>query len=163
MKFLMPSRQNLKPLDRHRPTQARPPAGFFMEKQMQEITAFKASDGRIFETSSEAEAYEFQLSWDERVEKFMSSSLCPYPSGAHRAMIQKTIVAWEAYKDGRGSLSYQKTAIQDSGLAQRTCNCLLAEGILYVEDAQDLSNNELLKIPNLGRKSVAEIRNWKKA
>jgi len=79
-----------------------------MEKPMQEITAFKASDGRIFETSSEAETYEFQLSWDERVEKFMSSSLCPYPSGAHRAMIQKTIVAWEAYKDGRGSLSYQK-------------------------------------------------------
>ena len=92
----------------------------------------------------------------------MRSSLCPFPSGMHKMMAQKTIIAWEAYKAGRGSLSYQKTTIEEAGLTQRTVNCLLSEGILYIEDAQELSNNALMKIPNLGRKSINEIRQWSK-
>ncbi len=130
---------------------------------MQQITAFKATDGRIFETTVEVEEYEFQLSWGGRVDEFMRSSLCPYPSGLHKTMAQKTIIAWEAYKAGIGSLTYQKTTIADADLTQRTTNVLLDSGILYIEDAQALSNNALMKLPNLGRKSINEIREWVKS
>ena len=93
----------------------------------------------------------------------MRSSLCPYPSGLHKTMAQKTIIAWEAYKAGIGSLTYQKTTIADADLTQRTTNVLLDSGILYIEDAQALSNNALMKLPNLGRKSINEIREWVKS
>ena len=129
---------------------------------MQQITAFKTADGKIFETAAEVEEYEFQLSWSGRVEEFMRSSLCPYPSGLHKTMAQKTIIAWEAYKAGMGGLTYQKTTIAEAGFTQRTTNVLLEAGILYAEDAQELSNNALMKFPNLGRKSINEIRQWSK-
>lgn len=54
-----------------------------------------------------------------------------------------------------------KTPLERSGLDQRTVRCLLAEYIEFVEDAQAMDDIELLRIPSLGRKSIAAIRGWK--
>ena len=43
-------------------------------------------------------------------------------------------------------------------LDKRTRTALLAEGIETAEDISRMSERELLRIPNLGSKSVAEIR-----
>jgi DNA-directed RNA polymerase alpha subunit len=40
----------------------------------------------------------------------------------------------------------------------RTLNCLRAEGIETLEQLSMMSPTDLLKVPNLGRTSVAEIR-----
>ena len=46
-------------------------------------------------------------------------------------------------------------------LAVRTANCLLAAGIEYIENAQKMSDGDLLKIPNFGRRCLSEVRAWK--
>lgn len=54
----------------------------------------------------------------------------------------------------------KRTPVADSGLDFRTMNCLLAEGIEYVEDAQQMVDRELLNISNFGRVSLAKLRAW---
>lgn len=49
-------------------------------------------------------------------------------------------------------------SISDLGLTVRATNCLTAEGIETVGDLVRRSENYLLKTPNLGRKSLNEIR-----
>ena len=45
-----------------------------------------------------------------------------------------------------------------SGLTVRSANCLKAENIYYIGDLIQRTENELLKDPNLGRKSLNEIK-----
>jgi DNA-directed RNA polymerase alpha subunit len=47
--------------------------------------------------------------------------------------------------------------IEELGLLVKTENCLKADGICTVEQLTKLTSNHLLKIPNMGRKSVREI------
>jgi DNA-directed RNA polymerase alpha subunit len=47
--------------------------------------------------------------------------------------------------------------IEELGLLVKTENCLKADGICTVEQLTKLTSNHLLKIPNMGRKSVGEI------
>jgi len=47
--------------------------------------------------------------------------------------------------------------IEELGLLVKTENCLKADGICTVEQLTKLTSNHLLKIPNMGRKSVMEI------
>jgi DNA-directed RNA polymerase alpha subunit len=54
----------------------------------------------------------------------------------------------------------KRTPVAGSGLDFRTMNCLLAEGIEYVEDAQQMLDRELLNISNFGRVSLARLRAW---
>ena len=54
----------------------------------------------------------------------------------------------------------KKTALQESGISDRTRGILSAEGVAYMEDACEMTDHELLKVPNLGRKSLTEIRSW---
>ena len=49
--------------------------------------------------------------------------------------------------------------IEDLVLTVRSTNCLKAENIYYVGDLIQRSENELLKTPNLGKKSLTEIKN----
>lgn len=49
--------------------------------------------------------------------------------------------------------------IEDLELTVRSTNCLKAENIYYVGDLIQRSENELLKTPNLGKKSLTEIKN----
>ena len=48
--------------------------------------------------------------------------------------------------------------VDDSELTVRSANCLKAENIFYIGDLIQRSENELLKAPNLGRKSLNEIK-----
>lgn len=49
-------------------------------------------------------------------------------------------------------------SIDGIGLTVRTIHCLKAEGIFFVSDLVTWSESELLKTPNLGRKSLSEIK-----
>ena len=48
--------------------------------------------------------------------------------------------------------------VDDLELTVRSANCLKAENINYIGDLIQRSENELLKTPNLGRKSLTEIK-----
>ena len=48
--------------------------------------------------------------------------------------------------------------VDDLELTVRSANCLKAENINYIGDLSQRSENELLKTPNLGRKSLNEIK-----
>lgn len=50
------------------------------------------------------------------------------------------------------------TPIDFSRFSTRTRNCLRAEGLEYVEQIADMSDTELLSIPNLGKWCWSEIR-----
>lgn len=55
----------------------------------------------------------------------------------------------------------RKTPVEESGLSLRTKNCLRAGRIAFVEDARLMSDAELLKLPNFGRKGLREVREWR--
>ena len=48
--------------------------------------------------------------------------------------------------------------VDDLELTVRSANCLKAESIYYIGDLIQRSEGELLKTPNLGRKSLNEIK-----
>ncbi|WP_139057380.1 DNA-directed RNA polymerase subunit alpha, partial [Candidatus Ichthyocystis hellenicum] len=48
--------------------------------------------------------------------------------------------------------------VDDLELTVRSANCLKAENIYYIGDLVQRSENELLRTPNLGRKSLMEIK-----
>lgn len=68
---------------------------------MEEVRAYKTTDGRLFAHKEQADDHEFALEWLKQVEEFHSSPLCPYTSGTQYGMIGKIIVAWEKFKAGR--------------------------------------------------------------
>lgn len=47
--------------------------------------------------------------------------------------------------------------LEDMELTVRTTNCLRAEGYIFIGDVASKSRAQLLKIPNLGKKSVTEL------
>ncbi len=48
--------------------------------------------------------------------------------------------------------------VDDLELTVRSANCLKAENIYYIGDLIQRTENDLLKTPNLGRKSLNEIK-----
>ena len=50
------------------------------------------------------------------------------------------------------------TPIDTTNFTTRTRNCLWAENLVYREQVANMTDQELLRIPNLGRHSVLEIR-----
>src|SRR5262249_32906527 len=49
--------------------------------------------------------------------------------------------------------------VDDLELTVRAANCLKAENIYYIGDLVQRTENDLLKTPNLGKKSLLEIKN----
>ena len=48
--------------------------------------------------------------------------------------------------------------VDDLELTVRSANCLKAENIYFIGDLVQKTENELLKTPNLGKKSLTEIK-----
>ena len=64
---------------------------------------------------------------------------------------QKVLDQWAAAEDSI------EISINKLGLTVRAENCLKAENIYTFRDLQKYTENELLKTPNLGRRSLGEI------
>jgi hypothetical protein len=65
---------------------------------MENIVAFKTSDGTLFETMEQAERHELFLSKESCIEDFLDSSYNSYTGHAHRAMARTTVINWELWK-----------------------------------------------------------------
>lgn len=67
----------------------------------------------------------------------------------------------ESHTDKKESYDFDPMllkAVDDLELTVRSANCLKAENILYIGDLVQKSENELLRTPNLGKKSLTEIK-----
>ena len=61
--------------------------------------------------------------------------------------------------DGKGELDpILYRSVDDLELTVRAANCLKAENLYYIGDLVQRSENDLLKTPNLGKKSLMEIK-----
>ena len=73
------------------------------------------------------------------------------------ADLEGTAPAVEAAKPAQVDPILQRP-VDDLELTVRSANCLKAENIYYIGDLIQRTENELLKTPNLGRKSLNEIK-----
>jgi hypothetical protein len=65
---------------------------------MENIVAFKTSDGTLFETKEQAERHELFLAKESIIEEFLDSKFNPYTGHAQIGMARQTIVNWELWK-----------------------------------------------------------------
>lgn len=121
---------------------------------IQPITAFKTQDGQLFETEELAREHEYGQVLTTRLDEFSKQKGCPYPDGVANLQMRKSIVAWELDKLRLGTVG----TIDDLQLMCRTSNALKARNIFTINDLVAYTENELLKTPNLGRKSLNEVK-----
>ncbi|MGL5632764.1 MAG: DNA-directed RNA polymerase subunit alpha C-terminal domain-containing protein, partial [Azovibrio sp.] len=74
------------------------------------------------------------------------------------ADLEGTAPAAEAEKPAQVVDPVLLRPVDDLELTVRSANCLKAENIYYIGDLIQRTENELLKTPNLGRKSLNEIK-----
>jgi len=65
---------------------------------MEQIQAFKTSDGKLFDDSTQAERHELFLKKQMVVEEFLDGGLNPYQAIAQRSIARSTIINWELWK-----------------------------------------------------------------
>ena len=63
---------------------------------MENVVAFKTSDGTLFETKEQAERHQEFLKHSDVIEKFLDSDLNPY-SGPQRVIARNTIINWNLW------------------------------------------------------------------
>ena len=120
---------------------------------MQPITAYKTQDGKIFESKELAQEHEFGQMLTDQLDEFSQHEGCPYPDGVANQQMRKSIIAWE-----RSKMSVQSAlSIDVLQLTVRSVNVLKAENIYTIRELIAFSKNDLLKVPNMGRKSLDEI------
>jgi DNA-directed RNA polymerase alpha subunit len=120
---------------------------------MKSITAYKTKDGKIFESKDDATDHVFGWLLTDRLDEFSKQEDCPYPDGVANSQMRKSIIAWERDKQRL----IHTGPIDDLQLTQRTTSVLKAEGIYAISDLIQIERKELLKTPNMGRKSLEEI------
>jgi hypothetical protein len=64
---------------------------------MEQIQAFKTSDGTLFDDPQQAERHELFLKKSMIIEEFLDSDLNPY-TGPQRVIARNTIINWELWK-----------------------------------------------------------------
>lgn len=114
---------------------------------MRQILAYKAIDGRVFESMGDAKEHERTGILAEKIESFMAAT------DVVGFDVPTTIKRWEEFK----TKHITSLTIDQLDLTFRIRNCLQAEDITTVEQLLERSENELLKTPNFGRKSLKEL------
>ncbi len=64
---------------------------------MEQVKAFKTSDGTLFDSKDQAEKHEQFLKHSSVIEEFLDSELNPY-NGPQRVIARNTIVNWQLWK-----------------------------------------------------------------
>jgi hypothetical protein len=64
---------------------------------MVKVTAFKASDGSLFETPRECDEHEAALIWRGKVDEYLNSDANDYV-GPMRGVARRAILGWEMFK-----------------------------------------------------------------
>jgi hypothetical protein len=65
---------------------------------MKTITAFKTSDGRVFEVESQAHAHEFGVTYNELLIEFFNGH-CSYKSDTPTgSVVRRAIIEWEMFQ-----------------------------------------------------------------
>ena len=116
---------------------------------MKNIWAYQAIDGRLFETQEEALEHEHVGMVKEQVAEFLAAHIEPDPEN-----FERVVLLWSEWQRKRRL----KGRIEQLEFTCRTANCLKAEGIETIDQLIAMTGNELLKTPNLGRKSLKEIQ-----
>lgn len=66
---------------------------------MQQVQAFRTSDGKLFDEPLQAERHELFLKKQMIVEEFLDGELNPYQAIAQRSIARATIINWELWKN----------------------------------------------------------------
>ena len=69
---------------------------------MDQIKAFRTSDGTLFEDAAKAERHEEFLKHSNIIERFLDSDLSPY-NGPQRVIAKNSIINWELWKTKNGT------------------------------------------------------------
>ena len=116
---------------------------------MEHVIAYKTKDGKIFDTRQEAIAYEVTLATQDMVDTFIRANALNNPEE-----VRNLLLLWAAFSKEEA----KNRSIHTLSFNVRTLNCLLAENITTIVGLLKYSENDLLKTPNLGRKSLNEIK-----
>jgi hypothetical protein len=65
---------------------------------MEQIQAFKTSDGKLFDEPLQAERHELFLKKQMIVEEFLDGDLNPYQSMSQKSIARSSIINWEFWK-----------------------------------------------------------------
>ena len=132
------------------------------------VEAYRASNGRLFETAQECRIHETALIWRTCINQFVESDFCPCQRGTTQEwMVHKVIVGWEQFKEahvasepsGNREVAADRLAdVSALGLVLRSELSLHGANINTVEELIRHTEVDLLKIPNLGNKSLSEIK-----
>ena len=65
---------------------------------MEQIQAFKTSDGKLFDEPLQAERHELFLKKQMILEEFLDGDLNPYQSMSQKSIARSSIINWEFWK-----------------------------------------------------------------
>lgn len=119
-----------------------------------QITAFESEDGTIFKSESEAMAHDALKEWN----KFHSQINAELLQRVGEADIKQIIAAWRGFNEKKQTDNIEYQPISILKLPIRYEKMLFDENILSIGDLIGHRENDILKIPNLGRKTLDEIK-----
>jgi hypothetical protein len=65
---------------------------------MEQVKAFRTTDGKLFDDSLQADRHELFLKKQMIVEEFLDGELNPYQNIAQKSIARTTIINWELWK-----------------------------------------------------------------